>query len=290
MSAPYNRSSRNPMIRISLPYVYNLSETLEPLKALNPKMIRGEIIFDLWTAQSVLDGLLANSVFSANLRSSRQLATALSSKLKIEAGAEHDWNAELGYAANAIVQQYAQFKTAFTAEIGTFPTYFVTQKGSYDSLTLLDEPWRLFPVDLWTKVPEARFDVAEAGKAICYELPTACGMHVFRALECVLRRYYSEVTAGKAQPKVRNIAVYINAMRQAKKGDEKVLGVLDHLSKLHRNPLMHPDAALTPDESIAIVGMAHSAITAMLRHLPEPPPTTTTAIAAPAERTGPPSA
>ena len=78
---------------------------------------------------------------------------------------------------------------------------------------------------------------------------------------------------------MRNIAVYINAMRQAEKGDEKVLGVLDRPSKLHRNPLMHPDAALSPDEAIAIVGMAHSAITAMLRHLPEPPPTTT-AIAA----------
>jgi len=233
----------------------------------------------MWAAHSTLEQLLVSSVFSSNLRSSRQLGATLAEKLKKESAAEADWNAELSYAANIIVQQYGQFKTAFIAEIGTFPSYFMNQKGSFDTLTLLDEPWRLFPSDLWSKVPEARFDVIEAGKSLCYEVPTACGMHVFRAVECVLRRYYTEVTEGKAAPKVRNIAVYINAMRQAKKGDEKVLGVLDHLSKLHRNPLMHPDAALTLDEAIAIIGMAHSAITAMLRHLPAPPPTTTTAIA-----------
>jgi hypothetical protein len=266
------------MIRISLPYVFGLCEALEPLSSLSPKDTLGDHVFAMWAAQNTLEGLLTGSVFSPNLRSSRQLATALLELVKSESHVDKDWDKELSHNALAITQAYGRFKTALTAEIGTFPSYFVTQKGSYDSLTLLDEPWRLFPADLWLKVPEARFDVAEAGKAICYELPTACGMHVFRAVECVLRRYYTEATGGKAQPKVRNIAVYINAMRQAKKGDEKVLGVLDHLSKLHRNPLMHPDAVLTPDEAIAIVGMAHSAITAMLRHLPEPPPTTTTAI------------
>ncbi len=268
--------ARGAMIRISLPYVFTLSETLEAIKDLTPKTVRADAIFTLWNGHAALEALLASSVFSSNLRSSRQLASSLMSTLKKEADGDQDWRNELGYSANWIVQQYSQFKTAFTAEIGTFPSYFVSQKGSYDTLTLLDEPWRLFPPELWTKVPEARFDVIEAGKALCYELATACGMHVFRAVESVLRRYYTAVTNGKAQPKVRNIAVYINALKQAKGGDEKVLGALDHLNKLHRNPLAHPDAALTLDEAISIIGMAHSAITAMLQKLPELPPTTTT--------------
>jgi len=268
------------MIRISLPYVFSLNEFLEPCGKLKPKDTLNDVVFELWNAQAAVEALLTGSVFSANLRSSRQLAVNLIEILKREADAKKDWEAELGGTAVYIAQAYTQFKTALTAEIGTFPAYFVSQKGSFDTLTLLDEPWRLFPAGLWTKVPEARFDVIECGKALCYEMGTACGVHVFRAVECVLRRYYTEVTGGKAQPKVRNIAVYINAMRQAKCGDEKVLGVLDHLSKLHRNPLAHPDAALTLDEAISIVGMAHSAMTAMLRHLPEPAPTTTTALTA----------
>jgi hypothetical protein len=272
------------MIRISLPYVFSLCESLEPCATLKPKDTLNDVIFALWGAQGTLETLLTGSVFSANLRSSRQLAVNLSDILKREADTNKDWEKERGGVAIHIAQAYGQFKTALTAEIGTFPAYFVSQKGSFDTLTLLDEPWRLFPADLWMKVPEARFDVVEAGKALCYELATACGVHVFRAVECVLRRYYTEVTNGKAPPKVRNIAVYINAMRQAKCGDEKVLGVLAQLSKLHRNPLAHPDAALTLDEAISIVGMAHSAITAMLRHLPEPQPTTITASALPDQR------
>lgn len=268
------------MIRISLPYVFGLCESLEPLARLNPKATLNDEIFTIWGAQATLEVLLTGSVFSPNLRSSRRLASDLLEALKHEGDTEKNWAKELGYVAAHIGRLYAQFKTAFTAEIGTFPAYFVSQKGSFDTLSLLEEPWRLFPMELWVKVPEARFDVIEAGRALCYELPTSCGMHVFRAVETVLRRYYTEVTSGRPQPKVRNIAVYINAMRQGGRGDEKVLGILEHLSKLHRNPLMHPDAALTLDEAISIIGMAHSAMTAMLRHLPEPPPTTTTAVAA----------
>jgi hypothetical protein len=121
------------------------------------------------------------------------------------------------------------------------------------------------------------YDVAEAGKALCYELPTACGFHLFRATEAVLRRYYTQVTGGAPQPKVRNIMVYVNAMRQQKKGDEKILAVIEQMSKLHRNPLIHPEVALTPDEAISILGMAQSAVTTMLAVLPDVLPTTSTA-------------
>lgn len=268
------------MIRISLPYFVSISESLEPLATLKPKDIVNDVVFMMFGAHATLSGLLSGSVFSANLRSSRQTATGLSNTLEAETDANKDWARELGYPAILITQAYAQFKTAFSAEIGTFPAYFVNQKGSFDTLTLLDEPWRMYPIDLWNKIPEARFDMIEAGKALCYELPTACGMHTFRLVESVLRRYYTEVTNGKALPKVRNIAVYINAMRQAKCGDEKVLSVLDHLSKLHRNPLMHPDAALTLDEAISALGIARSAITAMLSEIPILPPTTATASSA----------
>jgi hypothetical protein len=52
------------------------------------------------------------------------------------------------------------------------------------------------------------------------------------------------------------------------------------MTTLHRNPLIHPEDALTLDEALGLLGMARSAITAMLAFLPSVPPTTTTAIAA----------
>lgn len=265
-----------PMIRISLQYIWLLSEQLEDFSRLN--FSEGDTVLDLvlMTAQpnNALRVLLQGSVFSPTLRSSRPSALELYGMVE-ELAKKEKWETPIQpYEVAAIKNAYAPFKVAFLAELGTFPSYFVTQKGSHDTLTLLDQPSLMFPDDLQDKVPEAMFDVAQSGKALCYELPTAAAFHVFRATESVLRRYYSHVTGGKAQPKVRNIAVYVNAMRQQKTGNEKILSVVKQMSDLHRNPLIHPEAVLTLNEAIATIGIAHSAITAMLAELPNVPKTT----------------
>ncbi|MEC5325889.1 hypothetical protein [Aurantimonas sp. A3-2-R12] len=138
----------------------------------------------------------------------------------------------------------------------------------------------MFPVDLGVKVPESIFDAREAGKCLAYENSTAAGFHVFRVLESVLRRYYVQETEGKAPPKVRNIAVYVNAMKQAGKGDQKTLFLLKEISDRFRNPLIHPDVVLSTDDAIAIYGLVRTAVTEMLKPLPAEPPTTTSPLAA----------
>jgi hypothetical protein len=272
------QDGHNPMIRIDLPYLYNLSVALEPMARLdhNKSMTRMDLLMALLGSQNALEALLRGSVFAKTLRSSRPLAEALLKLLKDQNVTEPgDFEKDVPqYEVWEIQDSFIRFKTAFLAELGTFPAYFVNQKGDRDTLTLLDEPWRMFPADLFEKAPEAMFDVAEAGKALCYERSTACGFHVFRATESVLRRYYTHVSGGKAPPKIRNIMVYVQAMRQAKCGDEKILSVIEHMSKLHRNPLIHPEVALTLDEAISVLGIAHSAVSAMLAVLPDIPPTT----------------
>lgn len=267
------------MIRILLPYVYNLAEVLEPLSTLQPNIRYGDIFYRLWMAQQQIEGLFHGSVFSSSLRSSVDSAEALLKAIKQQTNHENtsiDRTLEPWDVA-PITFAFTQFKTALLAEFGTFPAYFVSQKGSHDTLTLLDSPARMFPSDLASKVPEAMFDVAGAGKALCYEMPTACGFHLFRATECVLRRYYSHLTGGMPPPKMRTIGVYVTAMRSHECGDEKILSVLEQMGKLHRNPLIHPEVALSLDEAISILGIAHSAITGMLSALPVPLATTTTA-------------
>lgn len=118
------------------------------------------------------------------------------------------------------------------------------------------------------------FDIREAGKALAYDLPTDCGYHVFRATESVLRRYYATVSGNAPKPKVRSVGVYVAFLRQRKSGDEKVLMPLDQMAKLHRNPLIHPEVALSMDEALAILGIARSAVTAMLLAIVAEPATT----------------
>jgi hypothetical protein len=131
-------------------------------------------------------------------------------------------------------------------------------------------------------VPDAIFDIKETCKCLAYELPTASGFHIFRAAESVLRKYFHHVTGGASVPKVRNIGVYLNAMKQKKVGDEKITFSLKQMAEVYRNPLIHPEAVLTQEDAIGLFGLARSAIAGMLAALPLPPPTTTTApIAAP---------
>jgi hypothetical protein len=46
------------------------------------------------------------------------------------------------------------------------------------------------------------------------------------------------------------------------------------MAKLHRNPLIHPEVALSVDEAMATLGIARSVVTAMLAELPVLPQTT----------------
>lgn len=274
-----NFQGKRRMIRITMQYIWSLAEGLEPLERLDvtKPADRFELFLEIAGPQWHLQQLLQSSVFSENLRICVLLGENLLAALR--SISDSDWKVEQQpvqqFAIMNIKNSYSQFKIAFLAELNTLPTYFVTQKGSHDTHTLLERSDKAFPDDLSKKVKEAMFDVAEAGKAICYELPTAAGYHLFRATEAVLRRYYSHVTGGMPQPKMRNIGVYIRAMRKAQCGDERILSVLDQLAKLHRNPLIHPEVTLTMDEAMSLMGMARSAVTAMLSVLPEVPQTTT---------------
>jgi hypothetical protein len=268
------------MIRISLPYLFDLSDSLEPLGKLpeQPAPYK-DVWLSLVIAEGTLQTLMTGSLFAGYLRSSRPLAEQLLNALRAQTS-KPDMERQLNaYELWSIKNTYGQFKTVLLAELGSFNSYFVTQKGAFDMFSLLAAGEAIFPSDLASKVPEALADAREAAKALAYEVPTACGFHTFRVTESVLRRYYSHVTGGSAPPKVRNIGVYLNALKQATKGDEKIRAALRQMTDLHRNPLIHPEVILTTEEAIATLGIARSAITAMLAVLPVQPPTTSTPVA-----------
>jgi hypothetical protein len=61
-------------------------------------------------------------------------------------------------------------------------------------------------------------------------------------------------------------------MNQLKVGDDKVKSALRDLSKLHRNPLIHPETSLANfDEAFALYCGVFTAMEAMLKEIPLPP-------------------
>jgi hypothetical protein len=99
---------------------------------------------------------------------------------------------------------------------------FSLAKEGYDVNLLIDYGEVLFPPDMVKKAPEAVKDAKEAGRALAFELGTGCGFHVFRVVECVLRRYWDKVTNGKARPVPQTIGKFAAELENGKFGDEKI--------------------------------------------------------------------
>jgi hypothetical protein len=278
----YSSAGRTLVIRISLQYIFTLAAEIEPLSQLPDGPVPfTNVLFRFFVAENSIRSLSHGSLFSSYLRISYPLSQQLLSALH-EQTSKEDFNRNIEqFEMWNIKNLYSQYRIALLAELGAFNSYFVAQKGGFDMFSLLFSGEMLYPQDLLTKVPEALTDAREAAKALAFDVPTACGFHTFRVVESVLRRYYSVVTDGRTHPKVRNIGVYVNALRQARRGDEKILSAIKQMADLHRNPLIHPEVILTAEEAIATTGIARSVVTAMLDALPTVPATTTSPASVP---------
>jgi hypothetical protein len=275
------RSDRGrPMINISLPYVFMASSLLEKLQSLPSADTKIEDVSSVLISahQQMMNLHAPESFYAPGLRSAIQSGEFLAAVLKKQTDDLATGRVIPAQDLSEIKRKYEQYRPALLGALSAMGSFLVTQKGSHDAFALLFEGERLFPSDLREKVPEAFFDAQQAGKCLAYDVATACGFHVFRVTESVVRRYWSLVTGGEAHPKVRSLGVYIAALTRSGAGDPKVLAALRQMNELHRNPLIHPEAALTTDEALNIAGLARSAVAAMLVHMSKLPPTTTTAV------------
>ena len=257
------------MIRISLAYIYNLATWFEALAALKAGDQVSVHWFSLFFAQSGLENFLNHSVFSKEIRTSRQAAIDLLQSIKQLSEASNPERPIEAHEVSSIQYNYNQWKIIALAEMETLNAHFVTQKRGYDSMALISYAEVIFPPDLSVKVPEAIPDIQQAGKCIAFELPTAAGFHLHRANEMILHRYYDAVANGKERPKNRNIGGYLKTMTDNNMGDQRLLSTLRDLNDLHRNPLIHPDQVLESiDDAIALLDAVHNAAVFMLKTIP----------------------
>ena len=70
------------MIKISLPYIYNLATELDPITKLQPDSKVFDVMYPLVSAHLGINSLLNNSVFASTLRSCRESATTLQTNLQ----------------------------------------------------------------------------------------------------------------------------------------------------------------------------------------------------------------
>jgi hypothetical protein len=280
------------MLRFSVPYVWTLTEALVALQSIKQGDILSSQLFAIFNGENLLHQFLYQSLWKENLRVCIQPGVELENAIKNlyigDDGNPVKSDDEIASWRLAMMQQkLTAFKNVLEAEFMTAATYLVIPRRGYDIATLIDAAEVIFPPGLVEKISEIKYDLREAGKCIAFDLGTAAGFHLMRALETVIKAYWNAVMEGAPLPTNRNLGAYIREMEDAHRGDSKVLGCLRQIKDLHRNELIHPEEKLDLDQAIALLGIVQSAIVFMLVAIPEPPTPETNsvieALAAPAE-------
>ena len=144
----------------------------------------------------------------------------------------------------------------------------VPNRCAYSTTILIEHgEWLLSP-DVRSAVTDyVRNEFHEAGKCLAFNVSTAAGFHLARGLESALRSYYDVLSGHAPRPKTKSgndlaMQDYIDQVRGW--ADARVVSSLEQFTRLHRNPINHPDAVLTDDEAISLVGIAVSCIAGMV--------------------------
>ena len=85
----------------------------------------------------------------------------------------------------------ATFETVFSEEMREAAAYFVPKRGIYSTPDLVDAADQTFPKDIRPFIPQKTCqDWRSAGRCLAFNLLTASGFHVARAVEGTLEAYY----------------------------------------------------------------------------------------------------
>lgn len=267
----HQRGSGVTVIRISLSFFFRLGALLRPLESLQAGASLAAVWGSVYQAQTDIETMFQTEWFAPALRSSGQAGVGLLAALKAITGRLDFENGTISpLEASNVTTALNQFQGVLQAEFAIADAYYVTRKGLYDTTALVDNAEKQFPTELGVKVPGAIPDIRAAGKCLAFELSTASAFHSFRAVEAVLRVYWDVVSAGAEHPNLQAIGEYLSQMDAKGIGDTSVKECLRQLTKLHRNPLIHPERSIELDEAIATFGMCQSCIVALLKGIPSP--------------------
>lgn len=248
---------------------YQLGTILHPLLQLKEGTKIEEYLNTLFMSQGWLNNILNNQLVPLKISkaSCQRLLNSVNQILPKE-GEQWDLNRELTWLDTYYISEAVkEFETVFGAELQSLDTYFISQKGIYSTPDLIEHADNLLSEQVKNAIPQnARQDIIEAGKCLAFDVPTAAGFHILRAIEAVIRQYYEQIVGEKPKPKMRNWGVYIRVLK-IKGADIKVIASLDQIRELHRNPILHPEETLSTDDATTLFGIAQSAILAMVNHM-----------------------
>jgi hypothetical protein len=173
----------------------------------------------------------------------------------------------------AIKDALTKFETVFSAEMGEATTYFVPRRGIFYTPDLVDKADNSFPESIRGHIPDkARVDWRSAGRCLAFNLLSASGFHVARAVEGTLELYYQLFSGNsgatlKTWNDYHQALIKIAATKPTPAPAEKTLAEFVQMKDDYRNPIMHPRIMLTESDARMLFDNGESLIIAMAEEI-----------------------
>ena len=200
----------------------------------------------------------------------QELLSAIEHILMPPAGQKNELTKPVRYSgAIRIASAITELSTVLEAECRTLDTYAVSQKGAYSTPLLIDHAEILIPESTREKLGGVAIDdIRQAGRCLAFDLPTAAGFHLFRAVESVMHVLYDQVKRRlQKHNKPKTWFSYVEKLKEAQV-TSSVTDLLNSIRGHYRNPVAHPDVTLTSDDAIVLLPLGVMAIQKMVEAMP----------------------
>lgn len=166
------------------------------------------------------------------------------------------------------------FQAVLGTELPRANVFYVSPKRAYDMTILINQGESVLPQAFANysgpSKEEVIKDVREATKCLAFDISTAVGFHVYRAIEAIVVRDYFPILniQPKDWEKNKNLGHYISLLQKAGI-DEKVTIMLKHLKDHYRNPISHPEEFWDSVKAESAFSVAIGVITIMVQDIEE---------------------
>jgi len=164
-----------------------------------------------------------------------------------------------------------KFEHALAAELNHAPAYMATKQGIYSTYDLIENAQESFSKSLRKIMPkDSLIEFNFAGRALAFGFGTAATLHLLRAVELVLKRYYETYSSEKVANNERSYAMYLKKLAAISDDEEneqrpnkRLLQMLAQIKEHYKNPLMISGNEITIDQAVSLFGIATAAMALM---------------------------
>jgi len=260
---------------------YELASKLHAMFASTTQNRVSDLFAPLAEAQAVLDHWIKGGPYA--LETSKADATKLlnkisgvfnkyyidqtSKQIKSPTGEDRIDAHELAM-LHALVEK---FEHSLAAELTHAPTYTASKRGIFSTYDLIENAYQSFSPTLRDVMPEAALtEFNEAGRALAFGLGTASCVHLLRAIELVLKKYFELFSGTSVAKTERSYSIYLKKLAtlsedesNPSRPDKRLLQMLAQIKEHYRNPVTIPDSTLNIDQATSLFSLATAVITLM---------------------------